>query len=138
MYLDTFIVTSSISQFLCQVASTIVKTTYAVNPLIMQAYRSCTRSSQPHLLFLPVVTPNSLPRICSNSPISQQRVVLLHESLFICRKHMSASFILTPSYNTVHYFKTFPLFFPQSCQLRMKTNTEFYSLFKRMLSEQVP
>lgn len=44
--------------------------THAVNPLIIWAYLSKTRSSQPHLLFLPVVTPNSRPLVCSNSPIS--------------------------------------------------------------------
>lgn len=46
------------------------KKTHAVNPLIIWAYLSKTRSNQPHLLFLPVVTPTSPPCVCNNSPIS--------------------------------------------------------------------
>lgn len=44
--------------------------THAVNPLIMCAYLMSTRSSQPHRLFLPVVTPTSFPRVWRSSPIS--------------------------------------------------------------------
>lgn len=44
--------------------------THAVNPLIMCAYLMSTRSSQPHRLFLPVVTPTSVPRVCRSSPTS--------------------------------------------------------------------
>lgn len=44
--------------------------THAVKPLIMCAYLMSTRSSQPHRLFLPVVTPTSFPRVWSSSPMS--------------------------------------------------------------------
>ena len=39
-----------------------------VNPFTLALYLPATKSNHPHLLFLPVVAPNSFPEDCNKSP----------------------------------------------------------------------
>lgn len=64
----------------------------------MCAYLMSTRSSQPHRLFLPVVTPTSFPRVCSSSPISlrqQVQTVRQHQFVFCKCPRSFSSFYIT-------------------------------------------
>lgn len=62
----------------------------AENPLTIFVCLSKTKSNQPHLLFLPVVTPNSAPRFCKSSPIAyswkKEKKIYIKEKLEIKKK----------------------------------------------------
>lgn len=47
-----------------------IKVSHAEKPLTMWAYLTKTRSNHPQRLFLPVVTPTSLPLDCKRAPVS--------------------------------------------------------------------
>lgn len=93
-----------------------------MNPFIMCAYLMSTRSSQPHRLFLPVVTPTSFPRDWRRSPMSwRQQGEQRQASLSACTRW--ATFRLR--------FAAFLNFFPSASLSALRRGSYKHSLTNR-------
>lgn len=121
-----------------------IKVSHAEKPLTMWAYLTKTRSNHPQRLFLPVVTPTSLPLDCKRAPVSWISVRRTHYSaktiadlligifnyyIKFSRKHIlyflepHSRFTLVSEYIFYYFSRTFSASYNNTC-----TNANIYLL----------